>query len=319
MAVSVQRSTVLAFLGIVVLGGVNGTAIRIGNQELAPFWAATLRFALASAVFMAIVSVRRLPLPRGWALVGSVLYGLLRIGVSFALVYWALTEAPAGTTQVVLALIPLLTLVLAVAAGIERFRIQGAVGSLIAIGGVAVVFSEHLGSDVPVAALIALLGSAFSIALANVVIKRFPHSHPISNNAVAMAVGTVLLFALALATGESLAVPTRVSTLLGLAYLVVIGSVVVFTLFLIVIERWTASATSYSELLMPLVAVVAAALLLNEPITPALVTGGALVLAGVYVGAFSPSLKRPLPGLFHRATPTAAGADPPTFQTPNSA
>ena len=81
---------------------------------------------------------------------------------------------------------------------------------------------------------------------------------------------------------------------------VVVGSVVVFTLFLFVISRWTASATSYSMLLMPLVAVVVAALRLGEPITPAVVAGGALVLIGVYLGAFAPSLARPLPGLTKR-------------------
>lgn len=309
----------LAFLGIVVFGGVNGTAIRIGSEELAPFWAASLRFALAGVIFLGIVAVRRIPFPRGWALAGSLLYGLLGLGVPFALVYWALTTAPAGLAQVVAALVPLLTLLLAVAVGIERFRVQGVVGALIAIGGVAIVFSERLGSAVPVGSMLALLGAAFAIALANVVIKRFPHSNPLSNNTVAMGVGALMLFGLALIAGESLALPTRLSTVLGLVYLIVIGSVVLFTLYLIVIDRWTASATSYSFLLMPLVAIVVAAVLLGEPITAALIAGGALVLAGVYVGAFSPSLAHPLPALFRRQVPATAvaAAGPPTLQTPN--
>ena len=318
---SVERSTTVAFLGIVVFGGVNGTAIRIGSEELAPFWAASVRFALAGVIFMGIVAVRRIPFPRGWALVGSLLYGLLGLGVPFALVYWALTTAPAGLAQVVAALVPLLTLLLAVAVGIERFRVQGVVGALIAIGGVAIVFSERLGSAVPVGSMLALLGAAFAMALANVAIKRFPHSDPLSNNTVAMGVGALMLFGLALIAGESLTLPTRLSTVLGLAYLVVIGSVVLFTLYLIVIDRWTASATSYSFLLMPLVAIVVAAALLGEPITAALIAGAALVLAGVYVGAFSPSLRRPLPALFRRPIPAtaaaAAAAGPPTLQTPN--
>ncbi|MGI8928052.1 MAG: DMT family transporter [Candidatus Limnocylindrales bacterium] len=319
MAVSVERSTMLAFLGIVVLGGVNGTAIRIGSEELAPFWAASLRFALAGVIFLGIVAVRRVPFPRGWALVGSLLYGLLGLGVPFALVYWALATVPAGIAQVVLALVPLLTLLLAVAVGIEHFRIQGVVGALITIGGAVVVFSERLGSAVRLESLLALLGAASAMALGNVVIKRFPHSHPLSNNTVAMGVGALMLFGLALIASESLALPARVSTLLGLAYLVVVGSVVVFTLYLVVIDRWTASATSYSLLLMPLVAIVVAAALLGEPITAALIVGGALVLAGVYVGAFSPSLRRPLPALFGRQVPATATATsgPPTLQTPN--
>lgn len=309
----------LAFLGIVVFGGVNGTAIRIGSEELAPFWAASLRFALAGLIFLGIVAVLRVPFPRGWALAGSVLYGLLGLGIPFALAYWALTTAPVGAAQVVLALVPLLTLLVAVAVGIERFRVQGVVGAVIAIGGVALVFSERIGSDVPIGPLLAVLGAALAMALGNVVVKRFPHSHALSNNTVAMAVGALMLFGLALIAGESLAMPTRLATVLGLAYLVVIGSVVLFTLYLVVIERWTASATSYSMLLMPLVAIVVASALLGEPITAALVAGGALVLAGVYVGAFSPSLKRPVPEIFRRPVPASAtaAAGPPTLQTPN--
>ena len=51
---------------------------------------------------------------------------------------------------------------------------------------------------------------------------------------------------------------------------------------------------------MPLVAVVAAAIVVGEPITPLLIIGGALVLAGVYLGAFNATPRRPLPELFHR-------------------
>jgi drug/metabolite transporter (DMT)-like permease len=95
-----------------------------------------------------------------------------------------------------------------------------------------------------------------------------------------------------------------------------------FMFFLYVIERWTASATSYTLLLMPLVTAVAAALALSEPITVALVAGGTLVVAGVYVGAFAPSLSTMLPGLRRRAEPATglaiepATPGPPTLERP---
>jgi drug/metabolite transporter (DMT)-like permease len=51
------------------------------------------------------------------------------------------------------------------------------------------------------------------------------------------------------------------------------------------VRRWTASATSYLFVLMPVVAVGMGALLLDEAITAATVVGGAIVCGGVYVGA----------------------------------
>ena len=317
MGGSVDRATLLAFLGIVILGGVNGTAIKISNAELGPFWAATLRFGFASLIFFALVVARRVPLPRGRRLVGSMLYGLLSFGVTFALVNWALVEAPAGVAQIALALVPLLTLLLAVSQRLEPFRAQSLVGSLVAISGVALVFGDRVTSDVPLDSLIALVLAAFSIATANVIVKRFPRSDPTANNAVAMGTGAALLFALTLLFGDRLVVPTQLETWLGLGYLVVVGSVIVFTLYLYVIVRWTASSTSYALLLMPLVAVAVAAVALGEAITPVVIGGGALVLVGVYLGAFAPSVARPLPGLIHRV-PRRVGAasGPPSLETP---
>ena len=47
------------------------------------------------------------------------------------------------------------------------------------------------------------------------------------------------------------------------AYLVLIGSVVLFYLYLYVLARWTASATAYSFLLFPVVTVLIAAWLVG--------------------------------------------------------
>jgi drug/metabolite transporter (DMT)-like permease len=193
-------------------------------------------------------------------------------------------------SQVVLSVIPILALLLAVMHGIEGFRWQGLLGAVLALAGVAIVFGERLGTAVPPLSLIAILGGAVAIAEGTVVVKLLPGSHPVAGSAVAMAVGAVLLVAASLAIGERWSLPATAAALGALAYLVVIGSVVVFVLFLLVVTRWTASATSYVWPLLPLVAVPVSALVLRERVTPLLVVGGALVVAGVYVGAFAPPI-----------------------------
>ena len=318
MSGAVDRATVLAFVGIVVLGGVNGTAIKIANLELGPFWSATLRFGLASLIFFVIVAVRRVPLPRGRRLAGSILYGLLAFGVTFALVNWGLVAVPVGLAQILLALVPLLTLLLAIALRMERFRVQSFGGSLLALGGVGLVFVERIGGDAPLPHLLALFLAATLVAMASLIVKRLPRVEPVANNAVAMGVGALVLLGLSVVLGDRLSVPQSASTWLALGYLVLAGSVIVFSLYLFVIVRWTASATSYAMLLMPLVAVVVASAALGERITIAMLIGGALVLGGVYLGAFAPTLARPLPGLFRRARKVAgATAGPQALSSPN--
>jgi drug/metabolite transporter (DMT)-like permease len=56
---------------------------------------------------------------------------------------------------------------------------------------------------------------------------------------------------------------------------------------LIVVQRWTASRTAYIFVLMPVVAVALGALVADEPITLTTLLGGAVVGAGVYLGALA--------------------------------
>ena len=127
------------------------------------------------------------------------------------------------------------------------------------------------------------------LAEALVVVKAFPAVHPVAMNAVSMAVGASILLVLSAVFGEALARPESTTTLAAQAYLVLAGSVLVFWLYIVVVQRWTASAASYQLVLIPLVTVVVSAWLQDDPITPAFAAGSVLVLLGVYVGA----LRRP--------------------------
>lgn len=275
-----------AFSAIIVLGGSNAVAIKVGNGELPPLWGATMRFGLATVLLGAIALVARPPWPRGRGLVGAVLYGMIGFAATNAFAYFGLVAAPAGVAAVLFATAPLLTLLLAVAQRLEKFRWQGMVGSLVAAAGIAVVFGNQVGAQVPLLSLLALFGGALCLAETNVVAKLIPPGHPISANLIGLGVGTVVLGALSLMVGEERAMPTGARTWVSLLYLVSVGSVALFLTYLYVLSHWTATATSYAFLLMPLWTVATAALLLDEPISLPFVVGGALVIAGTYIGVF---------------------------------
>lgn len=285
-----DRAALLAFLGVVLFGGVNAVGVRQTVQELAPFWSAAVRFAAAGLIMALIVVALGRSFPRGRSLAGAVLYGAIGFTASYAFAYTGLRDTPAGTAQVLIALTPLLTFGLAIVQRQERFRAQGLVGALIALGGVAVVFADQVNADVPVGSLVLILLGAVAIAETAVVVKWIPRSDPFGTNAVAMLTGATLLLGLSLATGEARAVPAQAATWASIGYLVVFGSVVMFSLFVFALAHWTASAVSYTTLLLPLVTVSVAAVLTGESITPAFAIGGAVILGGVYVSAFAKAL-----------------------------
>ena len=129
-------------------------------------------------------------------------------------------------------------------------------------------------------------------------------------NAVGMAAGGALLVAGSLLAGEPLVLPQRAATWVAVGYLVVVGSVVVFVLYIVVLRYWSASRAAYTFVLVPVVTVVLSWWLDDEPVGAGLVLGGLLVLAGVYVGALVPRrwrrpVRRPVAG---RGRPPQAAA-----------
>lgn len=283
---SVDRITLLAFLVATVILGANWVGVRFSNRELPPFWGASARFFAASAVLFAVVALRGIAVPRGRALTGALVYGALVFGANFALLYWALVTVPAGMTSVIFATLPLMTLFVSVVAGFERIRTQAIVGGIVAVAGLALIFGAQLTADITAAAVLAILFAALVAAVATVVVKSFPRTHPVATNAIGMGTGAVVLLATSLVAGEPRALPQLPATWAALAYLVT-SSTIGFSLLTLVVLRWTPSASAYATVLSPVVAIVLATLLAGEIFGPIFFVGAAIVGLGVYIGALA--------------------------------
>ena len=288
-------TTLTAFLFVVLIGGGNFLGVKYTVQELDPFWGAGIRFLAAAAILFLIARVRRLHLPRGPALTGALVYGVLAFFAAYALAYYAIQRLTPGIAAVIMASVPLVTLFLATVQRLEAFRWRGLAGAVAAIGGIAVIAGGGGGDGLHTPSLLAALGMAVCAAESGLVLKRFPGSHPVTTNVVAMAFGAVLLLVMSALSGESLVAPNQTDTWVALVYLVVIGSVVLFILYVIGLNRWTASGMSYMFVLTPIVAVLLSAWLLDERVTLAFLIGGVLVLAGTYVGALTGHPPRAVP------------------------
>jgi drug/metabolite transporter (DMT)-like permease len=292
MTAGPERTAIAAFVTSAVLAGGNGVGVRFSNRELDPLWGAGLRFGLAALLLLAVMAVMRLSIPRGRALIGALLFGLLNFGGAFALAYYALLELHAGFGQILLALVPLATLLLAVAWRQERLRVAGLVGTLLALLGVALMSRAPLRTSVPFLSLLAAVGGVLCFAQAAVLVRRLPPVHPVTMNAVGMTAGAVVLLVGSVVVGEPLVLPERTATWIALGYLVAVGSGLVFVLYLVVLRYWTASRAAYVFVLIPFVTVPLSAWLDQEPIGAGLILGGLLVLAGVYIGALRPVTQR---------------------------
>jgi drug/metabolite transporter (DMT)-like permease len=309
-----DRAAGAAFAGVVVLASGNAVAIRFSNRELEWLWGAAFRFLLASVVLVGLMIALRRPWPRGRELQGALAFGGLGLAATFALAYWALLSIQAGLGQTLLALAPLFTLLLAVAVRQERMTRAALAGSILSAVGVGVVAWRPEGDPVPLGPLLAALGATLCMALATILVRRSPEVDPIAMNAVAAMTAAALLLAGALLVGQTPELPRQADTWMAVVYLGVIGSVVVFSLQLLVIKHWPASRATYVFVLIPLLTIGWSAWLDDETVGIGLLGGGTLVVAGVYLGVLRGTWHhghdagQPLPKRLRRAGPTEAPA-----------
>src|SRR5262245_58330182 len=140
--------TLAAFVAFVVFLGVNVVAVRVSNAELPPFWGSALRFGAAALILLALTLSRRVPLPGREALPHALAYGVLGFGLAYALLYWALVRVTAGATAVIFGTVPLSTCAIAVGLRMEKMRLTGLSGALLAVAGIVAVSASQMSAAI---------------------------------------------------------------------------------------------------------------------------------------------------------------------------
>jgi len=283
------KATLAAFLVGSVLSAGNPISVKFSNVELEPFWGATLRFTFAAGLMLLVMAVLRIRFPRGRALLGAVLYGIFSFGLAFACLFYALVELGAGFLQILLAVIPLITLFLVVVQRLERLRPAAVVGAVLAFVGVLLMSQIALGASISLTSILVAMAAAFCMAEGAVLVRLFPPESPVSLNAVGMTVGAIILFIASLVAGNEMVLPQLRETWLAMAYMVIVGSGVVFMLWVYVLQRWEASRAAYNFVLLPITTLILSHWITGEQVGVELVLGGVLILIGVYIGAVRPN------------------------------
>jgi len=267
--------------------GTTWAAIRIGVSSMPPFTSVALRFAIATAILLAIAKALKVRMgaePHEKTL--WLVNGALFFSVSYGVVYWSEQYVPSGLAAILFATFPLLvTLFAHLLLPGEPFRLRAGLGTLVAFAGIVVIFSEDLskigGPQTEIAAGVLLLSPLVS-ALSSVVVKKWGgRIHPISLAAMPMAIATVVMTVMALVFERHRPIVWSQSAIGSLIYLAVFGSAMTFTLYYWLLRHVRASHVALIAYATPVIAVVTGVLFLNEPLTSRVLMGGALVIAGV--------------------------------------
>lgn len=273
----------VAFLSCCLIWGSTFLAIRIGNQSLPPEWAATMRLTLAAPLLALIVLVRRDPWPRGKTLLGATLFGAFNFGANLALLYWGERVVPSGIAAVLYATVPLSTAFLAAVFGVERLNARKLIAAIVAIAGVATIFAGEMQLDVPLEGLLAVFFAATFAALSSIALKRYPQPSAFATNAVGAAAGAVICFAASVLLGEDRSIPSTLPAIWPVIYLTLAGSLGAYVIFTWLVAHWSVTSASYVGVVVPVIAVILGALVLQETRAAETYVGAAIVVAAVVV------------------------------------
>ena len=282
-----------------ILCGIWGSTwlfIKLGLEDLPPLTFAGFRFLLAALILVVMVRARGVRWPRSrhdWLLIAVV--GFLQFTLNYGLVFWGEQYISSGLAAVLQSTFPAFGLVIAhIYLPYEQMTPLKVVGVLLGILGVAVIFSDQLSIAGHMALLgsVALVLSALFGSYGNVLVKAYGRQiDPQVLAAGQMICGFPPLLVLGIVTeGSPLRFRWTAMSILSLAYLVIVGSVIAFALYYWLVRRMDVTKTMLIALVTPVVAVILGMIVLHERLNWRLFAGGACIISGLGLIVFR---KRP--------------------------
>jgi len=266
-------------------------AARVVTQNVGPFSASFLRFAIASLFLVFITKNLEGGLPRlkKHQIIPVILLGMTGVFAYNVFFFLGLKTVTAGRASVIIAMNPIFIALFAHLLFKEQLSRINVTGILLCVTGAIVVISEGN----PLAVLqgglgrgeLYILGCVVSWVLYSLTGKHtMKEISPLAAVTYSCLIGGAMLFAPACMEGLFTDVAGyRTVDWLGITYLGFFGSVLGFTWFYEGIQKIGASRAAVFINFVPVSAVILAFFLLRETLGISLVTGGAMVIGGAYL------------------------------------
>ncbi|MEN5081400.1 EamA family transporter [Bosea sp. TWI1241] len=275
--------------------GLTWLPVKVGVQHVPPVFLAAARFLIAGVLMLLIAGPRRFAVPSG--LHGRVLLTALMLNTgNYALLFWGTAKAPTGLAAIVnFATIPLFTIIAA------RLVAGEAIGprKLAAIGlgtvGLGFLFATRaFGAAAGAADPLEIWGLAAIAAGTALYCVGAVLSRPMMNDVPTLTlagwqtlIGGVGLALVSLALEPVTMAHVRAlaswPVLPALAFLVVGGSLIGFTVYMRLVGAWGAFRAGLYAFVSPAIAVGAGVVALGEPFGPSEALGAALMFAAAAV------------------------------------
>ena len=288
---------VIAAIVSSALGGMAGGATRFAIGGSDPVTLGVFRFGVGFLLLLPIALAFRIKWPRGRDWFGVAALGVMYFALFIVLFNLAFRYTTAARGSLALSTLPLMTMLVGAAFGVEALDSRKSVGVIIAMTGAALALVTGL-ADAPPAAWrgdLIMIAATLVMALYNVWSRPFIiRSSPLAYVTAGMGFGSVCLVAIAaLSDGYATVSSFDSPQWIAVIYLGVFGGAAAFFLWVFALERTTPTRTAITMTINPVFASAVGALTLGEPIGINLIVGLLAVFAGIWLATSeSPAKKK---------------------------
>lgn len=272
-----------------ILFGASVVAVRVVVQDIPPLTLAIFRFGQGGFLLLLLLLIwARDHLRIGWNdvpylfLLGAIFFTIFPVTFNISL---HLTEASRGALM--LATMPLWSVLLARAARKERLSTRQICGVLLTFAGVGIVFAERglnfAGTSLSLAGDALMLVTALCGAVYGILAKRMlTRYRAITVTAYTMMFGTLLLVPIVFFEDPSSAMAgMRTDTVMLVLFLGIFGGAIGYFLWTFALTRLSPTQVAVYANLNPMIAALLGVTLLAEKLTGIFIAGFVAVLGGV--------------------------------------
>jgi len=276
------RRGVLLFAAMCVIWGIPYLMIRVAVRELAPVTLVFLRTGIGAALLLPLAAVRGelRPLLDRWR--PLLVYSVIEVGIPWVLLARAETKLSSSLTGLLVAAVPLVGAVVVTLTGSrERQGTRRWVGLLVGLAGVTALVGFDIGQAGALSVTEVFI-VAVCYALGPIILARHMVGVP-AMGIVAVSLGLTALIYLPFAIQRRpSSVPTAhvLESVLGLG---VICTAIAFLVFFALIREVGPVRATVITYVNPAVAAVLGVAVLHETVTPGMLVGFALILAGSFL------------------------------------
>jgi drug/metabolite transporter (DMT)-like permease len=278
----VRVRTVLAFSAIFVVWGSTYLAIKYAVAEMPPLLTAGVRHLTAGSIILlwAYAKGRRASVEE-WG--HSAVVGALFFLIGHGTLHWAERFVPSGVAALLIATEPVWIALLMAMTGQARLRSRSLGGLLLGLFGVWVVVGVDPASGTTLLGTITVVVSAIAWSAGVVYSQRAPLPPDATmRTATTLLTGAALTLGVSGAAGEfgQVRMPSFLA-IASLAYLIVFGSILAFTAYFWLLERYSATLVATHTFVNPAVAVVLGWAIGGEAMSASLIVGLVLIAASI--------------------------------------